>query len=85
MALFEPLRSLAKRRSVETVPTEIFVILVDDLYSALKSFAIGAAIGVLIGGIAAARTDTPRFIFSVHRDRIHRSRPRSPSDRVPQA
>ena len=63
MALFERLRSLAKRRSVETVPTEIFVTLVDDLYSALKSFAIGATTGVLICGIAAARTDSPWLYF----------------------
>ena len=51
------MRSLFERvSSVELPPTEIFTALIDDLYTPLVSFAIGAATATLVGGIAAWRT-----------------------------
>ena len=55
MGLLERLRSLAGLTSVGLVPIETNAALVDDLYSALRSLAIGAITGVLVGGIAASR------------------------------
>jgi PAS domain-containing protein len=56
MVLFRRLRSLVGCGSVELPPTEVFAALIDDLYSALVSFAIGAITATLVGGIAAWRT-----------------------------
>ena len=58
MRLFESLRSLVDPKSSGLVPIEISAALIDDLYSALRSLAIGAITGVLVGAIAASRTGT---------------------------
>jgi diguanylate cyclase (GGDEF)-like protein len=51
------MRSLFERvSSVELPLTGIFAALIDDLYTPLVSFAIGAATATLVGGIAAWRT-----------------------------
>ncbi len=63
MRLFESLRSLVKPKSNGVVPVEIIAALVDDLYSALRSLAIGAIAGVLVGGIVASRTGSPWLMF----------------------
>ena len=63
MGLLKRLRSLAGLTSVGLVPIEISAALVDDLYSALRSQAIGAITGVLVGGIAASRTGSAWLIF----------------------
>jgi len=56
MRLFESLRRLVKPKLVGSAPVQVSAALVDDLYSALRSLAIGAITGVLVGGIAASRT-----------------------------
>ena len=63
MGLLERLRSLARLTSVGLVPIETNAALVDDLYSALRSLAIGAITGVLVGGIAASRTGSDWLSF----------------------
>ncbi len=63
MGLLKRLRSLARPTSVGLVPKEIIAALVDDLYSALRSLAIGAITGVLVGGIAASRTGNAWLSF----------------------
>ena len=63
MRLLKRLRSLARPTSVGLVPKEIIAALVDDLYSALRSLAIGAITGVLVGGIAASRTGSAWLSF----------------------
>ena len=63
MGLPERLMSLAKPKSPGSVPTEVTAALVDDLYLALRSLAIGAITGVLVGGIAASRTGSTWLSF----------------------
>jgi diguanylate cyclase (GGDEF)-like protein len=63
MGLLKRLRLLARPTSVGLVPKEIIAALVDDLYSALRSLAIGAITGVLVGGIAASRTGNAWLSF----------------------
>ena len=63
MRLSESLRWLVKPKSVGSVPIEVSAVLLDDLYSALTSFAIGAAGPVLVGAIAAAHTRSPWLTF----------------------
>ncbi len=59
MKLFGHPRSLVDRLPVEPLPTEVFAVLIDDLYSVLVSLAIGATTAALVGGIAVLRTDNP--------------------------
>ena len=59
MELFRRLRSLVGCGTPELLPTEVFAVLINDLYSALGSFAIGATTATLIGAIAAWRTGDP--------------------------
>ncbi len=59
MKLFGRLQSLVDRSPVEPLPTEVFAVLIDDLYSVLVSLAIGATTATLVGGIAVLRTDNP--------------------------
>ncbi len=63
MRLFESLRSLVDPKSSGLVPIEISAALIDDLYSALRSLAIGAITGVLVGAIAASRTGSAWLSF----------------------
>ena len=63
MRLSESLRWLVKPKPVDSVPIEVSAALVDDLYSALISFAIAASTAVLVGGIAASRTGSPGLTF----------------------
>ncbi len=63
MELLKRLRSLGRLASVGSVPIEIIAPLVDDLYSALRSLAIGAITGVLVGAIAASRTGSAWLNF----------------------
>ncbi len=63
MRLSESLRWLVKPKPVGSVPIEVSAALVDDLYSSLMSFAVAAAGAVLVGGIAASRTDSPSLMF----------------------
>ena len=63
MRLFESLRWLVKPKPVGSVPIEVSAALVDDLYSALTSFAVGAIGAVLVGGIAASRTGSASLMF----------------------
>ena len=63
MRLSESLRWLVKPKPVDSVPIEVSAALVDDLYSALISFAIAASTAVLVGGIAASRTGSPSLMF----------------------
>ncbi len=63
MGLLERLRSLARPTSVALVPAEIIAALVDDLYSALAPFAVGAVGAVLVGAIAASHTGNPWLTF----------------------
>ena len=56
MGVIGDLRSLVGRASVERPPTEIYAALVDNLYAPFASFALGAAVPPLAGGIAAWRT-----------------------------
>jgi diguanylate cyclase (GGDEF)-like protein len=59
MKLFGHLQSLVDRSPVEPLPTEVFAVLIDDLYSMLVSLAIGATTATLVGGIAVLRTGNP--------------------------
>ncbi len=63
MGLFERLRWLVKQRPVGSVPIEVSAVLLDDLYSALASFAVGAVGAVLVGAIAASHTGSPWLNF----------------------
>ena len=63
MRLLESLRSLVKPKPVSSVPIEVIAALVDDLYSTLTTFAIGAIAAVLVGGIAASRTGSSSLVF----------------------
>ena len=63
MRLSESLRWLVKPKSVGSVPIEVSAALVDDLYSTLTTFAIGAIAAVLVGGIAASRTGSSSLVF----------------------
>ena len=63
MGLLGRLRSLGKPTSVGLVPIEATAALVGDLYSALRSLAIGAITGVVVGGIAASRTGSAWLNF----------------------
>ncbi len=63
MRLLESLRRLVKPKLVCSAPIEVSAALIDDLYSALKSLAIGAITGVLVGGIAASRTGSAWLNF----------------------
>ena len=56
MGVIGDLRSLVGRAPVERPPTEIYAALVDNLYAPFASFALGAAVPPLAGGIAAWRT-----------------------------
>ena len=62
MGLFGRLKPLTGGQPPELPPPEIYGALVDDLYAPLLSFAIGAATAVLVGAIAAWRTDNPWLI-----------------------
>ena len=59
MELFRRLRSLVGFGKAELPPTEVYAILINDIYSALISFAIGATTATLVGAIAAWRTGNP--------------------------
>ena len=59
MKLFGHLQSLVDRSPAEPLPTEVFAVLIDDLYSVLVSLAIGATTATLVGGIAVLRTGNP--------------------------
>ncbi len=63
MDLFERVRRLAMPKPVGSIPIEVSAALVDDLYSTLMSFTIGATTAVLVGGIAASRTGGTSLIF----------------------
>ncbi len=63
MRLFESLRWPVNSKSIGPVPIEISAVLIDDLYSALASFAVGAVGAVLVGAIAAWHTGNPWFNF----------------------
>ena len=62
MGLFGRLKPLIGGKPPELPPPEIYGALVDDLYAPLLSFAIGAATAVLVGAIAAWRTDNPWLV-----------------------
>jgi hypothetical protein len=62
MELFRRLRTLVERGSTESPPTKVFAVLINDLYSALVSFAIGALTATLVGAIAAWRSGNPWLI-----------------------
>jgi diguanylate cyclase (GGDEF)-like protein len=55
MGFYRRFRSLVEAISVEPPPTDIFAALIDDLFSTLASFAIGATAVALVGGIVAWR------------------------------
>ena len=55
MRLFESLRWPVNSKSIGPVPIEISAVLIDDLYSALASLAVGAVVAVLVGAIAASQ------------------------------
>ena len=59
MELFRRLRSLVGFGKAELPPTEVYTVLINDIYSALVSFAIGATTATLVGAIAAWRTGNP--------------------------
>ena len=63
MRSFESLRRLVKPKSTGSIPIEISAALIDDLYSALASFVVGAAGAVLVGAIAAWHTGSPWLNF----------------------
>jgi diguanylate cyclase (GGDEF)-like protein len=63
MSLFERAWRLAKPKPTGPVPIEVSAALIDDLYSALMSFAIGATTAALVGGIAAWRTGSHSLMF----------------------
>jgi diguanylate cyclase (GGDEF)-like protein/PAS domain S-box-containing protein len=52
-------RAPVDRAPVEPLPTEVLATLINDLYSVLVSFVIGATTAALVGGIAAWRTGSP--------------------------
>ena len=56
MVLVERLRLLFRPKPVGSVPIEVSAALIEDLYSALTSFAVGAVGAVLVGLIAASHT-----------------------------
>ena len=62
MELFRRLRALVGPESTESPPTEVFAVLINDLYSALVSFAIGAITATLVGAIAAWRSGNPWLV-----------------------
>jgi diguanylate cyclase (GGDEF)-like protein len=62
MGLFGRLKPLIGGKPPELPPPEIYGALVDDLYAPLLSFAIGAATAVMVGAIAAWRTDNPWLV-----------------------
>ena len=82
MRLSESLRWLVKPKPVGSVPIEVSAVLLDDLYSALTSFAIGATGAVLVGAIAAAHTRQPLVDVSDRCDRYRRYPARTPYDRI---
>jgi diguanylate cyclase (GGDEF)-like protein len=57
MKIFKSLRSLIGQAQKEGLPTSIYAILVNDVYSVLGAFAIGACTATLVGSIAAWRTN----------------------------
>jgi len=57
MKIFKSLRSLIGQAQKEELPTSIYAILVNDVYSMLGAFAIGACTATLVGSIAAWRTN----------------------------
>ena len=59
MELFRRLRSLVGFGKAELPPTKVYTVLINDIYSALVSFAIGATTATLVGAIAAWRTGNP--------------------------
>jgi diguanylate cyclase (GGDEF)-like protein len=63
MRLFGRARSLAEPASVEPLPAEVLAVLINDLYSVLGSFAIGATTAALVCGIVAWRTGTPSLMI----------------------
>jgi len=50
---------MAMPASVEQPPTEVYAVLVDDVYSAPLSFIIGAVTATVVGAFAAWRTGNP--------------------------
>jgi diguanylate cyclase (GGDEF)-like protein len=58
MELFRRLRALVERARTEPQlpPVEVYAVLINDVYSALLSFAIGATTATLVGAIAAWRS-----------------------------
>ena len=56
MKIFKSLGSLIGRAQTEELPTSVYAILVNDVYSVLGAFAIGACTATLVGSIAAWRT-----------------------------
>ena len=56
MSLLKFFRSLVTRATVEPPPTDVYATLIDDIYSAPMSFAIGATTASLVGAIATWRT-----------------------------
>lgn len=63
MKTFKSLRSLIGRPQKEQLPTCVYAILVNDVYSVLGAFAIGACTATLVGGIAAWRTNNVLLTF----------------------
>jgi hypothetical protein len=56
MKIFKSLGSLIGRAPTEELPTSVYAILINDVYSVLGAFAIGACTATLVGSIAAWRT-----------------------------
>ncbi len=59
MGLFGRLRPLIGGAPADQPPPEIYSALIDDLHAPLFSFITGAATAVLVGAMAAWRTDSP--------------------------
>jgi diguanylate cyclase (GGDEF)-like protein len=62
MKVFGRLRSLIERAPSDPLPSEVFAVLINDLYAPLLSFTIGATTATLVGGVAAWRTGNPWLI-----------------------
>jgi len=56
MGVVGRLRAFVERASIEQLPPDIYASLIDSLYAPFVSFALGAAVPPIAGGIAAWRT-----------------------------